>query len=70
MKQYSYPGYRQHRDEHDRFAAKAHELKERMDRVGFVLTLEILNFLREWLRNHILKVDQQYSAHFAQRGLR
>ncbi len=69
MKQYSYPGYGLQKQEHDRFTAKAKELQERMEKVGFVLTLEILNFLKDWLHHHILKVDKQYSAFFAQKGL-
>jgi hemerythrin len=70
MKQFSYAGYQQHKEEHDRFTAKAHDLQKRMDRTGFVLTLEILNFLRAWLRNHILEVDKEYSLHFMRKGLR
>ncbi len=69
MKQFSFPGYRLHKEEHDRFSAKAHDLQERMNKAGFVLSLEILNFLRDWLRDHILKVDKAYSSHFVQNGL-
>ncbi len=70
MKQFAYAGYQKHKGEHDQFTAKAHGLQERMNKAGSVLTLEILNFLREWLRNHILKVDKEYSAHFTRNGLR
>lgn len=70
MKLYSYIGYSAHKEEHVRFTAKAHDLQKRMSKVGFVLTLEILNFLRDWLKHHILKIDKAYSAHFAQKGLR
>ena len=70
MKQYSYGGYALHKKEHDAFAAKANDLQARMDKGGFVLTLEIVNFLREWLSHHILVVDKAYSNHFTERGLR
>jgi hemerythrin len=70
MKQFGYAGYQKHKAEHDQFSAKALDLKARMDKAGFVLTLEIMNFLREWLRNHILKVDKAYSAEFTRHGLR
>jgi hemerythrin len=70
MKQFGYAGYQKHKAEHDQFAGKALDLKARMEKAGFVLTLEILNFLRDWLRDHILKVDKAYSAEFTRHGLR
>lgn len=70
MKQFAYAGYQKHKEKHDQFTAKAQDLQERMNKAGFVLTLEILNFLRDWLRNHILKIDKEYSEHFNRSGLR
>ena len=70
MMQFGFAGHHKHKAEHDQFTAKARDLKDRMQKTGFVLTLEILNFLRDWLRNHILKVDKEYSSHFTRSGLR
>jgi hemerythrin len=70
MTQSAYAGYQKHKQEHDQFTTKTLELQARMDKRGFVLTLEILNFLRDWLRDHILKVDMEYSSHFTRSGLR
>lgn len=70
MQQYSYPELPSHESEHQHFTAKATQLKERLDESGFVFTIEILEFLKEWLKNHILVSDMKYSEHFKKNGLR
>lgn len=70
MRQFEFPGYAAHKLEHERFTDQALDLKARSDKERFLLTAEVLGFLRSWLKNHILDTDRRYSQHFNEHGLR
>ena len=70
MRSYGFPGYEAHKKEHDAFIAKVVDVEERYNNGKLILSLEITNFLKSWLKNHILKTDKMYSDFFIEKGIK
>lgn len=66
---YGYSEFRQHKKEHDELTNQAVELKNKHDRGEVVLTIEVMNFLRDWLINHILDSDKKYISFLNSKGV-
>ena len=71
MRKFSYPQYINHKSTHDNFIMKIVEFQDeyRQGRI-LVLSVELIQFVRDWLFKHILTVDKQYSSFFNQQGVR
>jgi hemerythrin len=59
FQRYGYPQTMAHRAEHDAFSREATELLMRHEG-GADVQLDTLDFLKEWLKHHILVVDMAY----------
>ncbi|MBF0570166.1 MAG: hemerythrin family protein [Candidatus Omnitrophica bacterium] len=70
MEKFNFPGLESHRMEHQWFKTKVTTLLEADKNGEPVVAVELLEFLWEWLRKHILGVDQKFSACFRENGLR
>lgn len=70
MKKTNYPGYISHKLEHDKLTKTAKDLYNKVNSGQSVLSMDVINFLKEWLTNHIVKVDKQYSDHLVSKGIR
>lgn len=70
LKDHGYPQYGAHKHEHEAFTAKTRDLKNRLAGKRFVLTLEVIHFLRDWLSDHILVNDKKYALFLANAGVR
>ena len=62
---YAYPEFEQHRVEHSKFIENLNKLKSDFNNGKITISLEILNFLKDWLLNHIKLSDKKYSVHIS-----
>ena len=70
FKQYNYPGAPTHIQEHQIFVKKVTDFKKGFDENKFMLSMEIINFLKNWLIKHIQGTDKKYTEFFHQHGLK
>lgn len=70
FEKYNYPLAPSHRREHATFVKKVSEVKTAFDAGKLSVTVETMNFLRDWLKNHIMGTDQKYTQFFNEKGLR
>lgn len=59
---YEYPGKKLHKMEHDSFIRKVEEFINDFNSGRKTLSIDILNFLTNWLSNHIKKQDKAYTS--------
>lgn len=63
MKNKNYPEYAAHKVEHDKLTKKAVELEQQFKAGKAAMTIEVANFLKSWLTDHIMKTDKKYTPH-------
>ena len=69
FQRFNYQGSAEHITEHQNFIKKIAVLKSELNSGKMILTIELLNFLRDWIEHHILVIDKKYSECFRQNGL-
>lgn len=69
MKRYNYPDFAKHKKEHDAFTQKVGEFIGKYQKGHLMLSLEVMNFLKDWLKNHIMGVDKGYSSFLNEKGV-
>jgi len=70
MIKYKYPAYEQHKAKHQELADKVSEWNHALADGKVKLSLEMLEFLKAWLENHEVTVDQPLGAYLNARGVR
>jgi hemerythrin len=61
MKSINYPDFEEHREKHNLYVNKITEFHEKIENEKMVLSLEVTNFLKNWLIKHIKGEDQNYT---------
>ena len=70
FKRFGYSDAESHIKEHANFVQKVGEFKEGFEKGKVLLTLDVLDFLYNWLNTHIKGTDKKYGPFFNQHGLK
>ena len=69
MRQTGYPELASHQAQHNKLMADVEKYKHDLDEGRKPNTIAVLNFLRDWLVQHIQKSDKLYSDHLNANGV-
>lgn len=65
-----YPQAAAHKQEHDALTKKVLDLQGELKAGKVIIAVPTMNFLRDWLTQHILKQDMSYKAFFSAKGVK
>jgi hemerythrin len=69
LKQVKYAGFKRHKMEHDKFVETVLSFEERYKSGKLLLTVEIMNFIKDWVTNHIMGSDKKFSELLQRNGI-
>jgi hemerythrin len=61
MASVGFPGIEEHKKEHEAFLSKAAEFYNKYTSGKLILSLEVTNFIKDWITHHIKSEDKQYA---------
>jgi len=64
-----YPGLADHKIKHRELIQRVEGYSARFEKGEITLNLHLLNFLRDWLTNHIQKMDHEYGPRLNDHGV-
>ena len=70
FKEFNYDDSEEHIRKHREFNKKLIELKEKYPEPTIEFAFELVDFLEDWLINHLMVVDQKYVQCFHEHGLK
>lgn len=66
---FKYPQFTQHKLEHENFVKKVLDFQKDYNSGKLALTIDIMNFLKDWLVSHIQGTDKKFGPFFNEKGL-
>lgn len=70
MKMHNYPGYEQHKKEHNMLVMQVLDVQKNFKDGKVPLSQSIMSFLKDWLVKHIQGDDQKYGPFLNSKGIK
>ena len=70
LSQYGYPNYPKHLAEHEAFKAKVIDFQGKLRQGQIGISVQVAEFLKDWLVNHIQVEDKKYSPFLLAKGVK
>lgn len=67
--QFGYPETKAHKEEHQKFVKQVTDFKKGFEEGTITATSGVMNFLRDWLFDHIQVTDKKYVSCFQANGI-
>jgi hemerythrin len=64
----SYPKFDSHRAEHNALTKKVLDFQRAFEAGNVMMTVAVMQFIKDWLANHISERDQDFGRHLASRA--
>jgi hemerythrin len=69
FKEFNYEGAAEHIAKHQEFIVKINEIKQKLNNNEMEISFELLDYLEDWLVNHLNTLDKKYTDCFNSHGL-
>ncbi|QQS35452.1 MAG: bacteriohemerythrin [Ignavibacteriales bacterium] len=69
LQQEKFPGYLAHKMEHDSLTQKVLSFQKEFQAGKSAFSVELMNFLKDWLINHIVGSDKKYTQHLKSKNI-
>jgi hemerythrin-like metal-binding protein len=70
MESHRYPDYAYHKSQHEQLAKTVLDFQSKFQKNEVGLTIEVMDFLKDWLGKHILGADKKYTPFLNSKGVR